>query len=53
MKVLLYNQETLPSVQMECDCGEVFWVDPSTEENLEYVGRRLLPKCPECGRVDE
>jgi hypothetical protein len=29
-------------------CGEEFEVDPSTEENLHFNGKQLIPICPKC-----
>lgn len=53
MKVILAPLETEPAVQMKCDCGEQFWVDPCGEENLIFNGKRLIEKCPSCGKINE
>lgn len=49
MKVITYNLETEPAAEIECACGEIFWVDPCNEENLVTIGGRLIEKCPSCG----
>jgi hypothetical protein len=38
-----------PPIQMQCSCGEKFWVDPADEENLEFNGSELVEVCPKCG----
>ena len=53
MKVILNPIELEPSVFVECDCGEQFWVDPCGEENLVFNGKCLTEKCPSCGKVNE
>jgi hypothetical protein len=55
MKVLIYNEETEPAAQIQCDCGEIFWVDPCGEENLiamkiqeTFPQVQLVEQCPKC-----
>lgn len=33
-----------------CTCGHEFWVDATTEENLHFDGKKLIPECPKCGK---
>lgn len=43
-----------PETQAKClVCGEEFWADATTEENLEFINECLVYKCPNCGVVDE
>jgi hypothetical protein len=35
-----------------CDCGTRFEVDATTEENLHFNGKRLVPQCPTCHRLE-
>jgi phage FluMu protein Com len=53
MKLILAPQEAEPSVKLQCDCGEEFWVDPCGEENLVFNGQCLVAKCPKCGKIED
>lgn len=59
MRVLIYNKETEPAANIECDCGEEFWVDPCHEENLEMMYRpkrnkeMLTEVCPRCRKTNQ
>lgn len=55
MKVILAPPECDPSVQMECDCGEKFWIDPCDGDNLiisEKSSPYMVPICPKCGKIE-
>lgn len=53
MKVILTSPDMDPGCQIECDCGEQFWVDPCGEQNLVFNGKELIPKCPKCGKEEK
>lgn len=58
MQVLIYNKETEPDAFIKCECGNDFWVDPCSEENLvmlfrpKYNDVRLTEACPKCFRTN-
>ena len=47
MKILNDEGDT---VQIECDCGEVFVVD-AFGENTTVIGGVQYPRCPACGYI--
>lgn len=55
MKVAADPFDSIPSVQLECSKGHLFWVDPCGEENLEWSEKHKALKavCPTCGEREE
>ena len=55
MKVYFAPLEAEPAEMMECSCKHKFWVDPCTEENLEFSVKHgaLKAVCPQCGEREE
>ncbi len=52
MKVKFSDETTEPGCLMECDCGTEFFVDPSSEENLEWTRTQLIEVCPNCKTIN-
>lgn len=53
MKVILLDDRFPECAEMKCECGEEFWVDACTEENLVFNGKALVEVCPACKKVNE